>query len=451
MILIVLEEDARSARRLTEEYRITFETNPHPLWILDTQTLGFLAVNHAALYKHGYTRDEFLSLKLPDIIDASLVPDVLKEVASPVPTPNRASRHIRKDGSIMPMDITPHDVVFQGRPARFILGIDVSEREELRQQAFHYSRHDILTGLPNRLLFEEQLKDRVTRAVNKNEKLLILCMDLDRFQRINDTYGTQVGDECLKQIANLVSSKAGPMDLVARTAGDEFTLVLTELRSAVPAKRLLAELRDALRESVQMRNIKVQLSFSAGLASCPNDGVAAGSLWRSAENALSQARAAGVGQTVWTSPELRSITEQQVELEAYMRIQLEKRGFHLAYQPLYGMDGSVQRLEALLRLNRSGGGPISPSQFIPVAEEAGLIVPIGDWVIEEACRQFRVWQDEGVRPVPIALNVSGLQLMQKGFAERVIATLLRFDISPEWIELEVTESTAMLNLIGVSG
>ena len=445
MILIVLEEDARLARQATAEYQLTFDTNPHPLWIFDTATLEFLAVNEATCIKHGYTREEFAKLRLPDIIDESAKPEVLGQVASPTPSSNRASRHIRKNGTEMPMDITAHSIAFRGRQARFVLGIDVSEREELQRQIQHHSRHDVLTGLPNRVLFQEQLKGSLARAIDAKEKLAILSINLDRFKRINDTYGTAFGDECLKQVTAILRARAGAMDLVARTEGDGFTLVLTGLKSGYPAEHALLELRHTFSEPVVVNGTKVRLSFSAGLALCPDDGIEAAQLWRSAESALSKARASGGGQVAWSSSELRVAAEQQVELEDFMRIQLEKGEFHLVYQPLYAIDGEVEGLEALLRLSHPVHGSISPARFIPLAEETGLIIPIGDWVIEEVCRQLRMWQDEGVRTVPIALNVSAPQLMQGGFAERLLGIMSRFEVRPEQLQLEVTESTAMLN------
>jgi diguanylate cyclase (GGDEF)-like protein/PAS domain S-box-containing protein len=446
MILIVLEEDARSARGTTEEYRLTFDTNPHPLWVLDKETLEFLSVNQAACVTHGYTREEFASLKLPDILEKSTAPEILANVGRSAPNPNRTSRHIRKDGSEIPMDITAHDIVFRGRPARFVLGIDVSEREELLRQVQHHSRHDILTGLPNRVLFEEQLKGAVARALEAKEKLAILCLNLNRFKRINATYGTAFGDECLKRLADILRANARPMDLLARTEGDGFALVLTGLRSGFPAEHLLRELGEKFREPLLVDGTKVRLSFSAGLSLCPDDGVEVSPLWRSAESALSRARAeGGTGQVVWSSSELRIAAENQVELEDFIRMQLEERGFYLSYQPLFAIDGRVDGLEALLRLNHPIHGPISPGQFIPLAEETGLIIPLGDWVIEEACRQLCAWKGEGISIVPIAVNVSGLQLAQHGFAERLIGILSRFGIPPELIRLEVTESAVMLN------
>lgn len=369
MILIVFEEHLRSLRQATEEYRLIFDTNPHPLWIVDSETLEFMAANESACAKHGYTREEFAKLRLPDILEKSVASKVLKQIRKRAPLPNRASHHVRKDGTVMAMDITAHDIVFRERPSRFVMGIDVSEREELERQVVHHLRHDSLTGLANRTLFEEQLQSAVHRASEAKEKLAILCFNIDQFKRINDTYGTRVGDECLKWVAGILSAHAGPAAMVARSGGDRFALILTGLRSGLPAEHVHSELMEAFREPVVMGETRVRLSVSAGLALYPDDGAAAGPLWRSAESALFQAMVAGGGQVVWGNPDLRIAAEQQVELEAFMRAQLEKGGFHLDYQPIFSMDGRVEGLEALLRLTHPVRGPISPGSFIPLAEE----------------------------------------------------------------------------------
>lgn len=446
MILVVFEDDVRALRQMTTEHQLIFDTNPHPLWILDCETLEFMSVNESACAKHGYTREEFAKLRLPDLLEESMVPEAIKQISFERPNPNRASRHVRKDGTVMEMDITAHSIVFRGRPGRFVLGIDVSEREELQRQVLHHSLHDTLTGLPNRSLFEEQLQRAVTRAFESKEKVAVLCFNLDRFKRINDTYGTGVGDECLKRVAGIIVGNAGAMDVAARVGGDRFVLVLTGLRSGLPVEHVLSEVMEAFSEPVAVGETKVRLSISAGLALYPDDGDKIGPLWRSAESALARAREAGGGQVMWSNPELRVEAENQGELEAFMRSQLEAHGFYLAYQPIFAMDGRVESMEALLRLDHPVLGPISPARFIPVAEETGMIVPIGEWVIEEVCRQVSAWREERVRLVPIAVNVSGLQLARGGFAERLVGIMSRHRIDPGQIDLEITESTDMLNV-----
>lgn len=450
MILMVLEEDTRAARSLTEEYRLLFEANPHPLWVIESATQRFLRVNQAALEAHGYTREEFLNLNLCDILEPGAAVQTSGDIDCSHPVRKRFSRHVRKDGSILPLDITPHNIVFQGKPCRFVLGIDVTERDELERQLVRQAQHDALTGLPNRNLFQEKWAEAARKSIKAKDKLAILCLDIHRFKRINDIYGVQVGDECLKRVAAILLSRAHPLNIVARTGDEEFSMALAGIKSAASVEQAASELREILAEPLLIGDYRVQLTFSMGLAVCPDDGTDAIALWRGAESALRMAQAAGGAQTVWLSPELNRIAENQIELEAFMRTQLEEGGFHLAYQPFYSFDGSVLGLEALLRLDHPTRGAVSPAEFIPIAEETGLIVPLGQWVIEEVCRQLNAWKDEGMRLVPISVNVSGMQLMRIDFPARVMDTLKLYSIDPQWIHLEVTETVAMRNLAEVS-
>jgi diguanylate cyclase (GGDEF)-like protein/PAS domain S-box-containing protein len=443
MILVVLEEDFRASGALSEEYRLLFETNPHPLWIFEVETLRFRGVNQAALDLHGYTREEFLGLTLADILDPDLLSDARREVASPDPLPNRASRHIRKDGGVLPMDIASYNTVFQGKRCRFVMGIDVTEREELEQQLAYQSEHDFLTGLPNRILFHERLAEAIGEAVKTQEMLVVLCMDIIRLKGINDTYGIRAGDECVRGVARILEQHARSGDIVACTGSGEFAIVFGGIRSAAAAEQAAIDLREALSRPLAIQDHSIQLSFSVGLAICPVDGTEAVALWRCAESAQRQSRAAGDGQTVWSSLELNRAAGEQIELEAYMRTQLKEGGFHLFYQPLYGFDGAVHGLEALLRLNHPKYGALSPDRFVPIAEETGLIGQIGQWVIEEVCRQLQAWTKQGARLVPVAVNVSGLQLMHTDFAGRVVETLEQYTIDPQWIHLEITETAVM--------
>ena len=450
MILMVFEEDTRAARSLTEEYRLLFEANPHPLWVLESATQRFLKVNQAALDAHGYTREEFLRMRLTDILEPGGTQAALRDTGVSNPAPKRFSRHIRKDGSVLPLDIVPNEMVFQGKSCRFVMGIDVTEREELERQLVRQAQHDALTGLPNRILFHERWIEAVRKSIQANDKLAILCLDIRRFKRINDIYGVEIGDECLKRVSAILLTRAYPLNLVARTGDEEFSMALSGIKSAASVEQAATELRELLAEPLLIGAFKVQLNFSMGLAVCPDDGTDAMALWRGAESALRSAQAAGSAQTVWLSPELNRAAEEQIELEAYMRTQLEEGGFYLAYQPFYSFEGSVLGLEALLRLNHPTRGAVSPTEFIPIAEESGLIVPLGQWVLEEVCRQLNSWKQQGVRMVPIAVNVSGMQLMRVDYPGRVMDTLKRYSIDPQWIHLEVTETVAMRNLTEVS-
>jgi len=445
MILVILEEDTRAARALGEDYRLLFDRNPQALWITDLATLSFLDVNQPALRLHGYTREEFLNLKLTDILHHDLREVVLVDVRSGASEVNRQVRHLRKDGTVLPLDLTAHDIVFHGRRCHFVTAVDISDRENLKQLLDRQSTQDQLTGLPNRRTFPDLLAREVQRAVDNHEKLAVLSLDVDRFKRINDVYGLRVGDECIQRIASALTSSVRSMDIVSRTTSEGFAIVLTGIKSTANVEQVAHSLLELLSEPLIVQGYKLQLSFSMGLAVCPSDGTDPMALWRSAESARSQAKAAGGNQLVWISPELDRLAEEAIELEAYMRGHMDDGGFQLLYQPLYGMDGTVQELEALLRLNHPKFGPVSPVRVIPVAEDSGLIVPLGQWVIEAVFRQLLVWKSQGVRLVPVAINVSGLQLMHVDFAARLLKTMERYAIESSLVHIEITESVAMHN------
>lgn len=449
MILVVLEEDTRKALNLRDEYRFLFETNPNPMWVTDRQTLRFLNVNQAALDLHGYTREEFLALRIPDILIPGLVPALEADFLRPEPSKSRASRHIRKDGSEFPVDIAAYNLEFQGKPCRLVVGIDVTEREALTRQLAHQAQHDALTGLPNRVLFQDQLAEVLQQTAKSNEKLAVLCMDVTRLKTINDTFGLRIGDECIKNVAGVLGQHLrGIDDFVARMGGAQFAVALAGLKNVTAAEQVANELREAFAQPLLIQGYKIQISFSMGVTVFPDDGTDATTLWRRAESAQRQSRANG-GDPVWFSPELNRAAEEQIELETFMRTELGRSGFRMVYQPIYGFDGTVHALEALLRLDHPKYGAVSPARFIPVAEETGLIIQIGYWVLEEVCRQINRWREMDVPVVPVAVNVSGMQLMHIDFAEQAMETLLGHGIDTKWIHLEVTETAAMHDPIAV--
>jgi diguanylate cyclase (GGDEF)-like protein/PAS domain S-box-containing protein len=451
MVLMVLEEAAWRASAQAEEYRLAYDSNPHPLWIYDVDSLKFVDTNQATLDLHGYTRAEFLELRLPDILGPGVEGKVRESISSGQPVQTFASVHVRKDRSTLPMDITAHEIVFKGKKCRFVLGLDASVRNGLEQEIVRQSQRDALTGLCNRLLFEKLLVAAVEQADRNREMLAILCLDLCRFKHVNDVYGPRIGDECLRRVGAILMADVRSSDIVARTAGDEFAIVLTGIRSAVAAEQMAADLTAKLHEPLQIEGYKVKLAFSLGVAVCPDDGRDPIELWRGAEGVLRAAQAEGGGKAIWLSPEMRDDAEQKIRIEAALRGTLSDEGFYLAYQPLYGFNGEMWGMEALLRLNHARYGVVSPVKVIPIAEETGLIVPLGQWVIEQVCIQLRRWMDAGVRTAPVAVNVSALQLMRGDFAGQVMETLMRHEIEPRRVHLEVTETAVMRNLEEVSG
>ncbi len=451
MMLLVFEEEVSAARALARDYRLVFESNPNPLWIFETESLRFRMANAAACKLHGYTQEEFLQLRLPDILHPQVREKAILETQRPLPASNRASRHIRKDGSEFPVDIAAHSVIFQGKPCRFVLGLDVTKRERLEQSLEYHMDHDSLTVLANRRSFEKKLGNAVVRSMKTGKKLAIICLDLYHFKRLNEVYGPHIGDLCVQYFAGALSLNVRAVDFVARTGDDEFAIVLTGLRDLAPAEELMVHLNESFKAPVTIGEYEIQLSFSAGLAACPDDSTDAMALWHLTESALRQAQTAGGGHAIWLSPELRADAEKRMEIAASMTSMMEAERFRLVYQPLYGADGTVQSLEALLRLEHAKYGAIPPPIVVEIAEETGQIELLGEWVFDRACRQMRTWMDEGLRMVPLAINVSPMQLMRKGFAERLAEKLERNSVDPKLIHLEITETATMNNLHEVSG
>ncbi|MFZ0396234.1 MAG: bifunctional diguanylate cyclase/phosphodiesterase [Terracidiphilus sp.] len=451
MILLLVEEQLRHARSLGDEYRLLFDDNPHAMWVLDAETLSFIDVNHAAAVLHGYSREEFLQLTLPDILAPERAAQDFTELSPNYTANMRCSVHRRKDGGLLPMDVTTHEIEFRGRPCSFVLALDATRREALERQLQHQTEHDPLTGLANRMLFQEHLAPAVRDARQSGEKLAILCLDICRFKRINDVYGPRVGDECIRHVASVLSSRIRACDFVARIAGDEFALVLTGINNAATVEQRASELRAVLERPVVIQGYPIQLAISIGLSICPDDGDDPLALWAGAEGVLRRSQKSGGGQTTWLSRETQDDAQEQNAIEVCLRTRMEKAGFRLVYQPLYDRTGRVRSLEALLRLHHPTLDTVGPTKVIPIAEETGLIIPLGIWVIEEVCRQIRTWVDvHGMSVVPVAINVSALQLMHIDFADRLMKLVHHYSVNPNWIHLELTESAAMRNLKEVS-
>lgn len=448
MILAVIEDRSQSAREISEDYRLMFHRNPQPFSIVETGSLRFLDVNQAALDLYGYAREEFLEMKLGDVLAAGERAEIAA-ISSAGGQVHRNRRHRTKDGSEMLVDLRFEGIEFGCRPCLFVHIQDVSERERLEQQIEHQAMHDLLTGLPNRTALLESLTAATTEALRADEKLVVISADIDHFKRVNDAYGMRVGDAYLERIARILVSRLRARDLIARTGGDEFTIVLTGLDDIAPAQNLIRDMLSIFGEPIVVQGYKVRVPVSIGVAVGPDSGSDAATLWQGAESARKEAKAAGPGSVVWLSAELKAASDEEARLATHLRAHMEEQGLRMVYQPIFGADGMVASLEALLRYSHPDFGQVSPAKLIPIAEESGLIIRLGEWVIEDVCRQIRVWESEGVPAVPVNVNISGLQLMHEEFADRLMATLNRYRIDPSRINLEITESVAVRHVDAV--
>jgi len=347
------------------------------------------------------------------------------------------------------------DTEFQGRhfhvsvirpaPGRFAtLFDDVTDRRRAEQEIQRLAYLDTLTGLPNRTLLLERLGEALARARRDRSSVGVLFLDLDRFKPINDTLGHAVGDRLLKSVAERLRHCVRSTDTVARAGGDEFVVVLDSVRRDLDVTRVAREMLQRLAEPFVWDGRELFTGISIGIALFPRDGEDPGVLLKNADMAMYEAKRKGRNTYQFFSDEMNRIACERLDLESSLRRALKQSEFFLCYQPQLDLEqGRVTGLEALARWNRPGHGLVSPGTFIPVCEETGLILPLGEWVMQEGCAQNRRWQAAGLPHLRIAVNLSGLQLERGDVVGTVRGILEQTGVPPESLELELTESMIM--------
>ena len=318
---------------------------------------------------------------------------------------------------------------------------DITERRQAEQQIAYMARHDSLTDLPNRMQFREQLA-RTLAGVSRGERLAVLCLDLDNFKSVNDTLGHQVGDELLKAVANRLRGCVRESDTAARIGGDEFAIVQTGIDTASDTASLARRICESLRAPYDLLGQTVMVDASIGIAIAPNDGTEPTELLKNADMALYGAKAHGRGTYRFFEPEMDARIKARRTLELALRAALANGEFELYYQPLVDLQkDEVTSCEALLRWQHPERGMIGPVEFIPVAEEIGLIVPLGEWVLKQACADAAQWRDD----VKVAVNLSPIQVMHKNLVPVVVGALASSGLPAHRLEIEITESVLLQN------
>ncbi|MER8433611.1 EAL domain-containing protein [Mesorhizobium caraganae] len=325
-----------------------------------------------------------------------------------------------------------------------IAGIAI-ERKRAEDQIHFMANHDALTGLPNRALLEDRLSQAVLYAQRYNRWVAVVFIDLDNFKLVNDTLGHNAGDELLKTVASRLVGCVKATDTVVRVGGDEFVIVLFDQPTNVDViSETLQTIRDAIAEPVLVAEHRLRLTASIGIANYPKDGTSPDKLLANADAAKSRAKEFGRDNFQFYAPEFNSSAHEKFLLQGELRNALARSEFALLYQPQVDLrSGQILAVEALVRWNHPARGLVSPMMFIPTAEETGLIVPIGDWILHEACRQNKAWQRAGLPPVTVCVNVSARQFREKNLIDRVVNALKESGLEARYLELEVTESLIM--------
>ena len=547
-----------------DAYRLLFEANPQPMWVFDVDTLAFLAVNDAAIASYGWSREEFLSMTIRDIRPPADVPALEADVQRPSP-PVRGRgvwRHQRKDGTVFDVAINAHDLVFEGRAARLVVAVDVteqrraeealrrneerfrllaenaqdlepgfeyvspaaarilgytteelyadpelvmkivdeshmadmdgighdgrfseprdvrvrrkdgtyawieqrltpvfdqdghlsavegiasdvSERKRVEATIAHQALHDALTQLPNRLLLLDRLSQALARTARDEDFVAVLLLDLDRFKLVNDSLGHRAGDDLLMAVAARLREAVRPGDTVSRLGGDEFVVICEGVSSATHARLLGERLAALLTKSYSVAGTEVFASASIGV-SIGQDGDSTEELLSDADAAMYLAKEKGRGRVELFRPVLRERAESRLATEAALRHAVENAEFMVAFQPIVALEaGWVTGAEALVRWRLPDRTTVAPGEFISLAEETGLIVPIGAWVLSEACLQLRRWKDDFPRlPLTMSVNLSARQLNAE-LLETLRDVLTATDLDPASLTLEITESVLM--------
>ena len=321
---------------------------------------------------------------------------------------------------------------------------EVFERLQAEQRIWHLAHHDALTGLPNRSLLLDRLDQALTQAARSRQRVAVMFLDLDRFKSINYTLGHAVGDQLLKHVAERLRAAVRAVDTVSRLGGDEFVIVLHEIDRLDDATLVAEKMITALAQAVWVDGHQLHATPSIGISVFPDDSDEAYALMKHADTAMYHAKASGRNTFQFFTPKMNEEATHFFNLEHRLRGALERGEFLLHYQPLVDYPRrAVCGLEALVRWQDPDKGMVPPGDFIPVAEETGLIVPLGEWVLREACRQSSAWQVQGYPPLPVSVNISPRQFRQKDLVEIIRAILEETALPPELLELEITESTLM--------
>lgn len=329
-----------------------------------------------------------------------------------------------------------------------MLGVlqDITARKESEERTRFLADHDELTGLPNRSLFKQSLAQGIQRAERSGKFLSVLFLDLDRFKNINDSLGHETGDEVLRAVAERLSGCVRQVDVVARFGGDEFAVLIEGLTAEDQAGAVARKIIDALAKPLVLAGRQYRLGASIGISTYPSDGRDVLSLQKNADIAMYRAKEEGRGTFQFYSEQLNTHSIQRLEFESNLNGALSNREFVLYYQPKVELaSGRIAGVEALIRWVSPQFGFVSPADFIAIAEETGLIVPMGRWVVQTACAQNRAWQKGGLPLLRIAVNISARQMADKGLVNFIVDSMTRTDLTAESLELEITESAVMSN------
>ncbi len=447
-----LEQRHQEVKRSSDEVRkakdalaALIENIPVPIVVKDVKTLRFILVNQAYEKFMGISRDELIGKTVYDLYPPEDAENMLhhdeKAAQSnelivsgefPVHTPNNDLRIIATTRLV---------VRGADNSAQHLMVVieDVTERKRAEEKIWHMAHHDALTGLPNRVQFNDRLQQELKRA-KRGEHLAVLCLDLDNFKNVNDTLGHSIGDELLKTVTDRLRGCIRETDSIARLGGDEFAIIQTAIGNPMDTTTLADRIQEAIKAPLDLGGLSAVTSVSIGISLAPLNATESGELVKQADMALYRAKAAGRSTHRFFEPEMDASIKARRRIESDLRNAIVHGGLELHYQPVVELqNNSIVGMEALLRWRHPERGMLSPAEFIPVAEETGLIVPLGEWVLRRACSDAAKWPKD----IKVAVNLSPVQIKDRRLTQVIITSLASSGLSPGRLELEITEQVLL--------
>ena len=349
-----------------------------------------------------------------------------------------------KHGHAIPVEVVGKTMPLHHADYRIVVVRDITARKQAQEREAFIALHDSLTQLPNRHFLMKQLSQVLSLARRRHGRVAVLFMNLDHFKTVNDSLGHHAGDQLLRNVAERLRNGVSDADVVARLGGDEFVVVLTDIQTPDDAAMVADKLLDSMQGVFTVDHLPLTISPSIGISLFPDHGASADVLLRCADAAMQHAKESGRGNRQFYAASMDASALNVLHQERLLRDAIAHNGFVLHYQPQICLaDGTLQGLEALVRWRHPERGLVGPGEFITFSESRGLITPIGRWVMREACRQLKAWQDEGLAPVPVAVNLSALEFRQRDVAAEIAAVLLETGLAPQYLEIELTESVLM--------
>ena len=447
-----LSADMTARIRLDEDlrrFRTAMDATADAIFLIDRSGMSFVDVNATACRMLGYEADDFLALGTQNVggVDREKLQDLYDKLEADDQSGAMAELKVqRRDGSEVAVEVQRRTLRSGASWILVAVARDITERKEAEMRLLKLAHFDTLTGLPNRSQFYSSLTRSLEQAAEHRWSVGVLFLDVDRFKNINDTLGHPCGDELLRQFARRLVDSLRVRDTIGRFGGDEFAAILMLPEGPQTAVAVVDKIREALRRPFDLGGHEVTVTASIGITIYPEDGLDADTLIKYADTAMYRAKEAGRDAYRFFTAEMNAQSLARLDLENALRRAIEHNEFVLYLQPKVHIgSGRISGAEALIRWKRPGHGMVSPALFIPILEETGLIVPVGTWVINEACRMISKWGKSQTGPVHLSVNVSGVQFFLGGLEEELLNAIRVHEIAPELLELELTESSLMSN------